>query len=197
MSRIPDALIVLNHPFWLEEGVAEPDHRRALARFLRQYLAWVHAFELNGTRPRKENAAVVTLAGEEGRPLISGGDRHACDPSACLNLTNADAFAEFAAEVRAGFSEVLFLPQYREPLPLRLMEMCWDVLRPYPGNAGRERWIDRVFYSGDDGIARPLAEVWKGQTPWPLRLVTGVLQALTAAKPQWAALMQEREEAFL
>jgi predicted metal-dependent phosphoesterase TrpH len=197
MSRLPETLVVLNHPFWLEEGVAEFDHRCALARFLRNYLPWIHAFELNGTRTRSENAAVVNLAREHGRSLVSGGDRHACEPSACINLTNAASFSEFAAEVREGLSEVLFMPQYREPLPLRLMEMCWDVLRPYPGSAGRERWIDRVFYRGDDGLARSLAEIWQGETPWPLRIVTGALQALTAAKPQLAALLQEREEAFL
>jgi hypothetical protein len=162
---------------------------------LRNYLPWIHAFELNGTRTRSENAAVVNLAREHGRSLVSGGDRHACEPSACINLTNAASFSEFAAEVREGLSEVLFMPQYREPLPLRLMEMCWDVLRPYPGSAGRERWIDRVFYRGDDGLARSLAEIWQGETPWPLRIVTGALQALTAAKPQLAALLQEREEA--
>jgi hypothetical protein len=89
------------------------------------------------------------------------------------------------------------MPHYREPLSLRVMETCWEALRPYPGNAGRERWIDRVFYRGEDGVAKSLAEIWRGRTPWPLRFVTGVLQALTAAKPQLSALLQEREEAFL
>lgn len=196
MHEIPGTLLVLNHPFWLEEGVAESEHRRALARFLRESMAWIHAFELNGTRSRGENAAVVELAADSGRPLISGGDRHACEPSACINLTNAGSFSEFAAEVREGFSEVLFMPQYREPLALRLAEMCWDALRPYPGSAGRERWIDRVFYRCDDGVARPVAQIWRGETPPALRIVTGALQALTAAKPPLAALLQERGEVF-
>ena len=30
--------------------------------------------------------------------MISGGDRHACEPAACLNLTNAASFGEFVAE---------------------------------------------------------------------------------------------------
>ncbi len=197
LSRVPETLLVLNHPLWLEEGIAEPDHRSALARFLSDHLQWIHAFELNGTRSRRENAAVMRLAGEFGRPLISGGDRHGCEPSACINLTSAGSFTEFAAEMREGRSEILFMPQYREPMALRLVETCWEALRPYPGNAGRERWIDRVFYCGDDGLARPLAEIWRGKTPWALRIVTGVLQALTAAKPQLAALFQERGEAFL
>jgi len=36
LARVPGLLIVLNHPFWLEEGVTEEDHRRALERVLRQ-----------------------------------------------------------------------------------------------------------------------------------------------------------------
>jgi hypothetical protein len=197
LSRMPESLIVLNHPFWLEEGVTKADHDPALRRFLQEFLEWVHAFELNATRSRSENAAVMDLARTYERPLISGGDRHACEPSGCINLTNAASFSEFAGEVRQGFSEILFMPQYREPLGLRILEMCWDVLRPHPGNAGRERWIDRVFYRCDDGVARPLSEIWKEEAPWALGFATGILQALAAAKPQLAALFQERGEAFL
>lgn len=51
--------------------------------------------------------------------VISGGDRHACEPSACINLTNAASFAEFASKVRAGLSALM--PQYREPMPLRML----------------------------------------------------------------------------
>src|SRR5215475_8002371 len=54
-ARTPGVLIVLNHPFWLEEGVSEEDHRRAPPALLRQCIAWVDAFELNGTRRWKEN----------------------------------------------------------------------------------------------------------------------------------------------
>ena len=32
-ANIPEVLIVLNHPFWLEEGVEETDHRGALDRY--------------------------------------------------------------------------------------------------------------------------------------------------------------------
>src|SRR5262249_45458767 len=98
-ARVPDVLIVLNHPFWLEEGVIEDDHRRALDRILRECLGWLDAFELNGTRPWKENAATIDLARAHARPVISGGDRHACEPSACINLTSARSFAEFVSEI--------------------------------------------------------------------------------------------------
>jgi hypothetical protein len=175
LNRIPDVLIVLNHPYWLEEGVTDSVHRLALARVLRECLAGFHAFELNGTRPWNENAEAIKLAGECGRPVISGGDRHACEPAACVNLTNASTFGEFAAEVRSGYSHVLFMPHYQEPLPLRILEMAWDILRPYPEYPGRERWTQRIFYRGEDGIARPLSVVWK-DIPWFIDAATGMLQ---------------------
>ena len=161
LNRIPEVLVVLNHPYWLEEGVTESAHQRALARVLRECLGGFHAFELNGTRRWSENAAVIDLARQYSRPVISGGDRHACEPSACLNLTHASTFAEFAAELRSGHSHVLFMPHYREPMPLRILEAAWDILRPYPEYPGRERWTQRIFYRGEDGVARPLSVVWK------------------------------------
>jgi hypothetical protein len=179
LAAIPEVLIVLNHPFWLEEGVEEADHRPALERLLRRCNPWLHAFELNGTRRWHENEAVVALAAEWSRPVISGGDRHACEPSACLNLTNASSFSEFAAEIRQGHSSVLFMPQYREPMPLRVLEASWDILRPYPEYPGREHWTDRIFYRGLDDVARPVAQIWAGNIPWAIRPVTGMLQFFT------------------
>ena len=105
------------------------------------------------------------------RPAISGGDRHACEPAACLNLTNAVWFAEFAAEVRSGRSAVLFMPQYRRSLPVRILESVWDVLRRYPEYPGRERWTDRIFYRVEDGAATPLSTLWKHRMPWVVREV--------------------------
>lgn len=176
LDRIPEVLIVLNHPYWLEEGVTESAHQRALARVLRECLDGFHALELNGTRRWSENAAVIDLARQYSRPVISGGDRHACEPSACLNLTNASTFAEFAAELRSGHSHVLFMPHYREPMPLRILEAAWDILRPYPEYPGRESWTQRIFYRGEDGIARPLSVVWKNRVPWFIHTATGMLQ---------------------
>ena len=182
LGALPEVLIVLNHPYWLEEGVAEADHARALRRVCRECLPCLHAFELNGTRRWHENAAVVELARAHSRPVISGGDRHAGEPAACLNLTNACSFAEFVAEVRAGHSSVLFMPHYREPMPLRVLEAAWDILRPYPEYPGREQWTDRVFYRASDGLARPLSMIWGHRMPWILRPATGLVQLLASAQ---------------
>jgi hypothetical protein len=171
LGRIPGVLIVLNHPFWLEEGVEQNDHMRALDRVLRECNHLFHAFELNGTRRWSENRAVVDLARQWSRPVISGGDRHACEPAACLNLTNATSFAEFAGEVRSGYSVVLFMPHYRRSLPVRILESVWDVLRRYPEYPGRERWTDRIFYRAADGVATPLSILWKHRMPWVVREV--------------------------
>jgi hypothetical protein len=195
LSRMPETLIVLNHPFWLEEGVSEAGHRWSLERFLRECLAWIHAFELNGTRKWRENADAIALAETHGRPVISGGDRHACEPAACINLTNARSFSEFAAEVRQGNSSILFMPQYREPMALRMLEAIRDILRPYPEYPGRERWVDRVFYTGDDDVARPLSVIWR-DTPWALGATAGIVQALAGAslRPAIRLLLAQRGE---
>ena len=184
LAAIPDVLIVLNHPFWLEEGIAQTDHDRALAGLLRGCLERLHAFELNGTRSWKENRKVVELARAWDRPLISGGDRHASEPAACINLTNAGTFSGFVQEVRRGQSVPYFMSHYREPMALRILHTAWDILRPWPGCAGRERWTDRIFYRGEDGVARPLTEVWRDSRPWlmtaPLNAGVGFLGFLAA-----------------
>jgi hypothetical protein len=181
-AQRPEVLVVLNHPFWLEEGVTETAHEPALKRFLAECLTWIHAFELNGTRSWKENVAVVELAERYNRPLISGGDRHACEPAACLNLTNADSFSEFAGEVREGHSTVLFMPQYRDAMAHRILQASWEILRRYPEYPGREQWTDRIFYRGQDEIARPLSVVWEGRVPWMLDGVTRLLHAFATTR---------------
>ena len=175
----PDVLIVLNHPFWLEEGVTEDVHRQALCRFLRECIGWLDAFELNGTRRWKENAATIELAREHQRPLVSGGDRHGCEPSARINLTNARTFGEFVSEIHAGRSSVVFLPHYREPMAQRILEASRDILQTYPEYPGRERWTDRIFYRGEDGVARTMTQIFNGREP---RFLAGA-----AALVQWAA----------
>jgi hypothetical protein len=199
LAQIPETLIVLNHPFWLEEGVEEPDHQRALSRALRECNAYFHAFELNGTRRWGENRRVLDLARDWSRPVISGGDRHACEPAACLNLTNAKTFSEFGAEIRSGYSSVLFMPQYREPMAARLMEAAWEVLRPYPEYAGRERWIDRTFYRGKDEVARPLSALWADRTPWVIRPAAALIQfaAMPGMRSTLRYLLSRQGEALL
>ena len=195
-ARFPDVLVVLNHSFWLEEGVKEEDHRRALGRVLRECLGWLDAFELNGTRGWKENAATLELAREHGRPVISGGDRHACEPGACINLTKARSFGEFVSEIHAGYSSILFLPQYRDPMAQRVLEAGRDILRSYPEYPGRERWADRIFYEGDGGIARTLAQIWEGREPWFLAGAAAAIQLLagTRFRPALRLLLSQHGE---
>jgi hypothetical protein len=181
-APVPGVLIVLNHPFWLEEGVLQSDHRPGLDLLLRRCGRWFNAFELNGTRPWTENADTIELAHAYGRPVISGGDRHACEPSACLNLTRARTFPEFADEIRSGHSSILFLPQYREPMAQRVLEAARDILCDYPEYPGRESWPDRIFYQAADGIARSLAEIWDGREPWWLTGTAAVVQFLAGAR---------------
>jgi hypothetical protein len=199
LARIPDVLIVLNHPFWLEEGVEESDHELALTRLLRECIDWFHAFELNGTRRWRENKKAIELAAAYSRPVISGGDRHACEPSACINLTNAASFSEFVEEIRGGESSLYFMPHYREPMALRILEAARDILRPYPAYPGRERWTDRIFYRGADGIGRKLSAAWQNRVPWMLTGATGFLQFLAAPAFRIALLrlLQERGENLL
>jgi hypothetical protein len=191
-------LTVLNHPYWLEEGVDARDHEPALQRLIQECLGWLDAVELNGTRGWKENDRVLELARSCGRPLISGGDRHACEPSACINLTNAANFSEFVSEIHAGYSSILFLPQYREPLAQRVLEAARDIIRDYPEYPGRERWTDRIFYRGDDGVARSVTEICGGREPW---LVSGLAAAIqffagTRFRQALRTVLSERGEMY-
>lgn len=176
LAADPQVLVVLNHPFWLEEGIKEVDRERAVARIGTECSSWIHALELNGTRPWRENRDTIDLAHAWGKPVISGGDRHGCEPAAAINLTDAETFVEFVGEVRDGRSEVCFMPQYREPMALRILETARDILRTYPGNAGRERWIDRIFYKCNDGMDRSLAVLWQGEVPFALRGVHALVE---------------------
>jgi hypothetical protein len=106
LSAYSATLIVLNHPLWDEAKIGKAIHLAAARSFLRTMGEDIHALELNGLRPWRENRDVITFADEFRKPLISGGDRHGFEPNANLNLTNAETFAEFADEVREGASDV-------------------------------------------------------------------------------------------
>jgi hypothetical protein len=195
-TRSPHVLIVLNHPFWLEEGVIEQDHRRALDSLLREYPGWFDAFELNGARTWNENADTVELARRYQRPLISGGDRHGCEPSACINLTSAHSFADFVSEIHSGYSSILFLPHYREPLAQRVLEAARDILRTYPEYPGRERWPDRIFYRAEGGAPRTVAEICRGREPRLVSTMAAAVQlfAGTRFRPALRMFLSEQEE---
>ncbi len=181
LDELDETLVVLNHPLWDESSIGAVEHAQMLGRFLERYSDRIHALELNGLRSWKENAGVRWVAEHSGHPLISGGDRHGCEPNATLNLTNAATFGEFVAEIRQDkMSDVLFMPQYREALRLRILETIWDVVRDYPDGAiGRRRWSGRVFYQLEDGSVQPLSAILRGDGPWPVRYF---LQGLRVVK---------------
>jgi hypothetical protein len=171
LNESPETLIVWNHPAWDEARIGAIGHAHLLGQFLERFGDCVHALELNGLRPWSENQQVIHIAERSGHVLVSGGDRHGLEPNANLNLTNAGTFGEFVEEIRRDRqSDVLFMPQYREPLRMRMIETMWDIVRLYGEfPEDRRRWSDRVFYQEDDGSVRPLSAIWKGDGPWPVR----------------------------
>jgi hypothetical protein len=153
-----NVLIVLNHPYWDAESVGPAEHRETLKNFLAELLPFFHAIELNGMRSRRENREVLQLGKALGIPVISGGDRHGCEPNATLNISRAESFPEFVHEVRnERRSEILLMPQFFDALPLRLTENAWHALADAPGEFGRRHWMTRVFIE-QDGKAAPLSQ---------------------------------------
>ena len=167
LGSASESLIVLNHPMWDETHIGGAEHVAFLAEFLALFARFLHALELNGLRPWGENMQAMQVADRFGLSVISGGDRHGREPNACINLTNAHTFAEFATEVRNDqASHVLFLPQYREPLKLRVLENLIDILEEDPNHAlGWTDWRNRVFYRDEEGTVRSLHEIWGTRVP--------------------------------
>jgi hypothetical protein len=165
LNDLQDVLVVVNHPLWDEGLVGAANHSHLLETFLQRYGRWIHALELNGLRSQEENDRVLEVALRYDLPAISGGDRHGREPNGNVNLTCACTFAEFVQEVRQEkLSTVLFMPQYREPLRMRQFEVAWDILRyDDERDDARNFWCDRVFYSPEPGITRPISYYF-GQT---------------------------------
>lgn len=189
LASTPEVLIVFNHPLWDERGIGQAAHRKFAVEFLRRFGPSLHALELNGLRPWSENRGVIALARDQHKPVISGGDRHAIEPNALLNLTNAETCGEFAQEIREGSSNVLVLRHYREPYALRIFHNMVDILRSYERHAnGWTRWSDRVFYLCRDGQARPLTELFGNGTPGAVNLFVRAMQF--AAEPRVQRLLR-------
>ena len=177
LGQPKESLIVFNHPMWDENNVGAEAHIAYVNAFLSLCRPFLHAIELNGLRPWEENKRTAQLAASVSLPVISGGDRHGREPNACLNLTNAATFGEFAEEVRRdGWSDVLFMPQYRDSLRFRILENLCDILADDPDHArGWVRWSDRVFYLTDEGIVKSLNEFWGPRIPGVVNQFVGLV----------------------
>lgn len=172
----PGMLTVFNHPLWDEKGIGTEQHRTAAIALLSQYGEYLHAIELNGLRPWRENSSVIRLARDWAKPVISGGDRHVIEPNSTLNLTNAGSFAEFAGEIRGGWSDVLLASHYRTPHAARVFHNILDFFRIYENHRlGWTDWPDRVFYTLDDGITASLSQLWGNHPPFPVGLFAGFM----------------------
>lgn len=172
LDEQPGVLTVLNHPVWDLLKIGTGLHRREVHRFLDQFSPYLHALELNGLRDARENRVVTQLARETGHLLLSGGDRHGTEPSACINLSQASNFREFVEEIRVERrSHVLFLPQYKRSWEERILHSTLDAVTDFPHfTEGWRRWDDRAFHPDRDGLMRPLSQLWEnGAAPWPLR----------------------------
>jgi hypothetical protein len=175
-----ESLIVFNHPMWDENHVGAEAHVAFVNAFLALYRPFLHAIELNGLRPWAENRKAAQLAESASLPVISGGDRHGREPNANLNLTNAATFAEFAEEIRNdGWSDVLFMPQYRDSLRFRILENLCDIVADDPHHAmGWTCWSDRVFYRTDEGVVRSLRDFWGTRIPGVVGQFVGLMSFL-------------------
>lgn len=178
LSRQPDLLVVFNHPCWDLAGIGDEEHAKQLRCFVSGHRSQIHALELNGYRSSGENVSVQTLARTTGLPVISGGDRHGCAANALLNVTRAETFAEFAVEVRDGVSDVVVMPEYRQPLAVRMLAAAVDVMRSYRSYpVGRRHWTDRVSWE-TAGTVRPLSYHWPRGGPLWVRGGVAALRAI-------------------
>jgi hypothetical protein len=163
----PNVLVIFNHPLWDLYLVGKEKHEFLVNEFLQKNGAFLHALELNGLRNWEENRTVRRLAEQWDMLLISGGDRHGVEPNANINLTNATSFTEFVHEVRREKkSDVLFMPQYAEPWKHRLLKSTLDAIREYSEfPQGSQTWDERVYHPDQDGVVRPLSELWPNGAP--------------------------------
>jgi hypothetical protein len=181
LNQSCETLVVLNHPLWDLEFIGAEEHVKNLRAFLAEHGSRIHALEVNGFRSWRENKGVMRLAEELGLPVVAGGDRHGLRPNTLLNLTRANTFAEYVAEIREDAqSEILLMPEYRESLAARTVEGIADVLGHYPNHSlGRRKWNDRIFVDiGDDQGMCPISRHWPNGGPtwvraslWCLRML--------------------------
>lgn len=163
LNEIEGVLIVFNHPKWNISLLEQGRFQYLLTDFLARYSAFLHAFELNGLRSCEENQGVAKLAAGWNQLVISGGDRHGREPNANVNLTNTRTMDEFVHEVRVQrTSNVIFMPQYADPLAMRFVHTFLDVIREYPEYPeGARRWEDRTLHPDGSGALKPVSGQWE------------------------------------
>lgn len=193
LSQITGVLVVFNHPLWNHNGIPAGMFSAELIRFLRSANSYLHAFELNGMRSYHENRDVMKFAAEWHQLLISGGDRHGCEPNAALNLTNATHFSDFVDEIRDGKqSTILLMPQYEETLSWRMYKSFSHVIDHYPDHPeGRRSWDERIFHPDLDGDIVPVIDLWHLGPPGFLKKIFA-MGILGASLPIPAALRCSR-----
>jgi len=172
LNDLPGVLVILNHPLWDIETVGKEKHELLLKDFLKINGRWIHALEINGFRSWSENKAVIEMAETNGMPIATGGDRHGGKPNTVINLTKAETFDEFVEEIRIHKrSEVVLMPEYKQPLHSRQLQSFSEILKHYPEfAAGRQLWYERVHYDIGDGLGvRPLSDHWLYGGPFWLR----------------------------
>ncbi len=172
LDGFPETLLVLNHPCCNFVRVGAGKHWASLHQFFDRFRPWIHAVEMNGMRAWSENQLATGIAEKYDLPIIAGGDRHGCQPNAMLNLSQAESWGEFVAEVRIDRrTNVLVLPAYEEPVRLRELSTACDVLRHYPQHPyGQRRFTDRIFAYLEGYSWHPLSFYWDGGDGKPLWL---------------------------
>ena len=87
------------------------------------------------------------------------------------------------------------MPQFHDPLLLRVIQTMWDVLKDNPGNPGRERWNQRVFRIDSTGNVKNLAEFGVNAEPWVIRQIIGLTRLLASDKlrPAWQRVAAHTE----
>jgi len=197
LSAVPEVLVVLNHPVWDIEMVGKEKHQVLLDAFIAKHGKWVHAFEINGFRTWSENKAVMEMADALGFPVVSGGDRHGCQPNSVVNLSVANTFPEFVEQIRHDkFSQVILMPHYYQPLAWRQMQSFGEILTHYPEfPEDRQKWIQRVFVQVDERGVQPLSFFWKRGGPKWLKVANSVLSGLghNSARPVFSLLRSRKD----
>jgi len=185
LNELPGVLVILNHPLWDIEIVGKERHELLLRDFLKINGRWIHALEINGFRSWSENKAVIEMAEAHGLPIATGGDRHGCKANTVINLTNAKTFEEFVEEIRVHKrSEVVLMPEYKQPLHSRQLQSFSEILKLYPEYPdGRQKWFDRVHFDIGDGHGlRQLSVHWLYGGPFWLRCAIWTLGVLGSPK---------------